>query len=185
MTSLAGKISSYNIFNYLFPGTLFYYIFCTTWKIKIPSENILVDFFILYFIGLLISRTGSLFIQPVIKKFFRFDHCPYCDYIEACQKDEKIELFSEINNTYRTLTSLFVINFFSCLIKMIVYIIGLTYYPFGQVEIFYFLEDNKEALFILLLSAPIAYIFILANQRQAEFLARRIKQVIKCKIITN
>ena len=47
----------------------------------------------------------TVIIEPILKKtnFVKFRDYP--DYINASKKDGKIELLSEVNNTYRTLNS--------------------------------------------------------------------------------
>ena len=68
----------------------------------------MIGLFLYYFIGLIISRIGSLILEPFLKliKFVRF--ADYEDYVMASKSDPKIDLFSEQNNMYRTLCSLFI-----------------------------------------------------------------------------
>jgi hypothetical protein len=108
MKELLDKISSYNIFNYLLPGTLFAAFVERFSDHKFPHGNIVVELFAFYFAGLVISRIGSLVVGPTLQKtkFIRFS--PYGDFIRASTHDPKIELFSEQNNMYRTLCALFV-----------------------------------------------------------------------------
>ena len=54
------KISSYNIFNYLFPGILFVFIANALIGYNLIQENILIGVFLYYFIGMAISRVGSI-----------------------------------------------------------------------------------------------------------------------------
>ena len=96
------KISSYNIFNNLLPGVT--YIFLTAPRVGslIPKDDILLEFFTLYFVGAAISRIGSLAIEPLFKwlKFVRF--LEYSRYVVACRADAKIDTLSETNNMYRS-----------------------------------------------------------------------------------
>src|SRR5262245_29525169 len=102
MKELLDKLSSYNLFNYLLPGTVFVAAAQRISAHTFKDENIVVELFLYYFIGLVISRLGSLILEPVMKKakFVRF--APYRDYISACAKDAKIETLSEQNNSFRT-----------------------------------------------------------------------------------
>ena len=117
MKAIIEKISSYNLFNYLFPGVLYVIILNKITTYNLVQENILIGVFLYYFIGLVISRIGSLVIEPILKKVFEF--AKYSDFINASKQDNKIELFSEINNMYRTLISLFVMLLISKLYKVL------------------------------------------------------------------
>ena len=100
------KISSYNIFNYLLPGILFPYLLKELVGYDLIQDNILIGVFLYYFIGLVISRFGSIFIEPLLKKIKFVKFANYKDFVSASKKDNKIELLSEVNNTYRTLLSM-------------------------------------------------------------------------------
>lgn len=107
MKDLLEKLSSYNIFNYLLPGVVFVAISKSLTKYNFVQEDIVIGVFFYYFIGLVISRIGSIVIEPILKwvKFVNFSE--YRDYIEASNKDKLIEVLSEANNMYRTFLSLF------------------------------------------------------------------------------
>ncbi len=108
MSTLLEKISSYQIVNYLFPGICFVWLSDSLSLFKIPlfTDRIIENFFIYYFIGMLINRIGSLIIEPFLRyiKFILFSK--YEDYIEAEKYDKKISILSEINNNFRSLTSM-------------------------------------------------------------------------------
>lgn len=109
MKELLEKLSSYNIFNYLLPGILFSVIVSEITDIDILQFNIIIGVFVYYFIGLIISRIGSLIIEPILKgiKFVKF--ADYKDFIKVSKQDEKIEVLSESNNMYRTFISMFLL----------------------------------------------------------------------------
>ena len=106
MKDILDKLSSYNIFNYLFPGVLFIVIAKATTDYNFIQENNLLGAFLYYFIGMTISRFGSVIIEPLFKKIRFLKFKEYKDYVHASKKDSKIELLSEVNNTYRTLNSM-------------------------------------------------------------------------------
>lgn len=114
MSDLLDKLSSYNIFNYLLPGALFAVIADAYSSYSFVHEDVLVAAFVYYFLGLVISRIGSIFIEPILIKIGFFEFTDYKKFIEASKIDEKIEVLSEANNMYRTLCSLFftLIGFF-------------------------------------------------------------------------
>ena len=107
MKDILSKLSSYNLFNYLFPGIVFVIAAGKLTHYSLIQQDIVIGVFLYYFIGLVVSRFGSLVIEPILRKtsFLRFAN--YGDFVAASKKDEKLELLSEVNNTYRTLCSLF------------------------------------------------------------------------------
>ncbi|NOU36192.1 MAG: hypothetical protein HOO88_05440 [Kiritimatiellaceae bacterium] len=119
MSELISKLSSYNLFNYLLPGIVFVVLLRKVTGYNMIQENILVGAFFYYFVGMLISRVGSLFVEPVFKwiKFLRF--APYKAFVKAAAADQKIEVLSEVNNTYRTLVAMFVLLLFSMVLNSI------------------------------------------------------------------
>ena len=109
MEKLLEKLSSYNIFNYLLPGIIFSILLEKTTTYKIMHEDIIIQVFLAYFIGLLISRISSVIIEPILKKVKFVKFADYKDFVLASENDNKIELLSESNNMYRVFISLFVV----------------------------------------------------------------------------
>ena len=109
MSELLDKISSYNLFNYLLPGVLFAVISSKLTHYNFLGYEVVVAAFLYYFIGLVVSRFGSLIIEPVFKwtNFVKF--AKYADFVTASNKDPKIDILSEANNMFRTLCSLFLV----------------------------------------------------------------------------
>ncbi|SFU42358.1 hypothetical protein SAMN05216480_10366 [Pustulibacterium marinum] len=158
MTEIINKITSYNLFNYLFPGILFV-IIASKWTIyDFQVENIVLGVFLYYFIGMTISRIGSLWIEKILKKSKVVKFSDYKDFVVCSKKDDKINLFLEINNTYRTLISL---GF--CLI-----IIKLYSELDRAIEI-----PEIYTTFILLIFT--VYLYVLSYQKQTKYINKRIK----------
>ena len=109
------KLSSYNLFNNLLPGTLFVYIVSKLTNFNLLMENNLIGAFFYYFIGIVISRLGTLIVEPVLKKIRFIKFTDYKDYIVVSKKDGKIDILSEQNNMFRTIISLFVFVLLSML----------------------------------------------------------------------
>lgn len=108
MNGIFDKISSYNILNYLLPGTLFA-VMCDAYSsYSFVQDDIFVGVFAYYFIGLVISRVGSLVIEPLLKKVGFLKFADYDKFLAASKVDQKLDELSEANNMYRTLCSLFV-----------------------------------------------------------------------------
>lgn len=109
MSDILDKISSYNIFNYLLPGSLFAIVADTYSSYSLIQEDVLIGIFAYYFVGLVISRIGSLAIEPLLAKVGFLKYADYRDFVSASKADKKIDLLVEVNNMYRTLLSLFVV----------------------------------------------------------------------------
>jgi hypothetical protein len=106
MKELIDKLSSYNILNYLIPGTLFAFIVSQTTTYKLIQTDVFIGILLYYFIGLLISRFGSLIVEPLLIKIKFIRYADYKDFIEAEKKDAKISVMLEANNMYRSLFSM-------------------------------------------------------------------------------
>lgn len=109
------KLSSYNLFNNLFPGILFVYIVSKLTNFNLIMENNLIGAFFYYFVGIVISRFGTLIVEPVLKKIRFIKFADYKDYIVASEKDSKIDILSEQNNMFRTIISLLIFVLLSTL----------------------------------------------------------------------
>ncbi len=106
MKEILDKISSYDLFNNLLPGVLFVAIADKFTNYSFIGNDLIVAAFICYFIGLVISRLGSLIIEPVLKKASFLKFADYKEFVSASKKDTKIDLLSESNNMYRTFCSM-------------------------------------------------------------------------------
>lgn len=78
--------------------------------------NLITALFLYYFIGLIISRIGSLTVEPILKTSKILQFASRKDFVKASESDPKIEILSEQNNMYRTLCSMSII-----LIVLVVY----------------------------------------------------------------
>ena len=108
MNDLLNKLSSYNLFNFLLPGVISAYLIDAITPYRLLPTDFVIGAFVSYFIGMIISRVGSLIVEPLLKHLGVAKFANYPDYIEASKNDEKIVLFSEVNNTYRTILAMFV-----------------------------------------------------------------------------
>ena len=57
--------------------------------------------------GLVISRVGSLVLEPLMRRVSFVKCAPYKDFVSVSARDPKLEILSETNNMYRTLCALF------------------------------------------------------------------------------
>ncbi len=159
MKEIIDKISSYNLFNYLFPGIIFVVLLRRFSTIDLVIENNFLGAFLYYFIGLVISRIGSLILEPLFKKIKLVTFSDYKDFIDASKKDEKIELFSEVNNTYRTIVSLFL-----CLSITVIYDKFISEYL------------TKYGIDIYLITVGLLALFMFSYRKQTSYINKRIEK---------
>lgn len=158
MKEIIEKISSYNIFNYLFPGILFCVLIEYLTNIKIIQDEIVSGFVIYYFIGLIISRVGSILIEPILKSLKIIHFANYREFVTQSKIDQKIELLSEINNMYRTIIACFI-----CVFITKIYV---TFDPTLQ----FFMNVGWILLLLLLI-----VLFTFSFKKQTEFIKTRVE----------
>lgn len=157
MKEIIEKISSYNIFNYLFPGIIFSQLLNVITPYNIIGKDIFTDLFKFYFIGLVISRIGSIIIEPLLRKMKILKFADYSDFINASKTDSKIDLLSEVNNMYRTILSAIALLLLAKL--------------WNTIEINYAI-DTKITL--LLIVAFMGFLFLFSYVKQTNYIKRRI-----------
>ena len=108
MKDLLDKLSSYNIFNYLLPGVLFAVFIDELTPFRIVQKDIVVGVFVYYFLGSIVSRIGSLIVEPLLRKIGFVAFTKYEDFVRASKVDEMIGVLSEANNMYRTICALMI-----------------------------------------------------------------------------
>lgn len=106
MKDLLDKLGSYNIFNYLLPGVLFAVFIEHATSVKLLQINIVIGAFVYYFLGSVISRVGSILVEPALLRFGVITYEPYEEFVRASKIDSKLEVLSEANNMYRTICAL-------------------------------------------------------------------------------
>lgn len=158
MKDIFDKLTSYNIFNYLFPGVLFSILATKFANLNLVFDDLIIGAFVYYFNGLVISRLGSILIEPFLKliRFVKF--ADYKEFIDACKKDSKIEVLSESNNMFRTLISMFISLFLTVGFQKLT-------------NTWEFLKNNQEAIFLSILFL----LFLLSYRKQTNYITKRIK----------
>lgn len=158
MKDILDKLSSYNLFNYLFPGVIFAILASKVTSYNLIQPDIVLGVFVYYFIGLVISRFGSLVIEPSLIRLSILKFADYEAFILASESDGKIETLSEVNNMYRTLCSLFTLVF------------ALKLY-----------EKVKSALPLLrqwdtvILATLLLIMFVLSYIKQTNYISKRVR----------
>ncbi len=161
MKEILDKVTSYNLFNYLLPGVLFAVILGKATSYTLVQNDIIIGAFVYYFAGLVISRVGSLAVEPLLKKinFLRF--APYSDFIKAENIDQKIESLSETNNMYRT----FVAMFFVLLVAKGYELLSARYS---------FMHEH----IVVILVIALFIMFLFSYRKQTSYVRTRVKKVI-------
>ena len=120
---------------------------------------LIVAAFLAYFIGLIVSRFGSLIVEPILKKASFLKFADYADFILASKEDPKIEMLSEANNMYRTFCSMLIL-------LMLLKTSELIEFKYQILK-----NINPYILIILLL-----VMFLYSYKKQTEYIVKRIKE---------
>lgn len=160
--TILNRVSSYNLFNYLLPGTIFCVLMEKMFGLPLLIENLFAAFFFYYFVGLVISRIGSLTIEPVLLKFKFVKFRPYDEFERASKLNNKISILSEQNNTYRSLISLPL-----C--------IGL-YYAGSMIALHFEIAPNVYHVVFLV---AIFVLFLFSYRKQTQYVVKNIKSTLK------
>jgi hypothetical protein len=158
MKEFIDKLSSYNIFNYLLPGLLFAVFAEYLTSYKLIQNDLVVTLFLCYFIGLCVSRLGSLILEPALKSLSFLQFAPYEDFLRCAKDDPKIGTLSEVNNMYRTLCSLFLALSILMLFEFVSEKIGLS--------------SRVSAIVLCIL---LGVLFAWSYRKQTQYITKRIK----------
>lgn len=102
MDDLLAKISSYNVFTNLLPGVVFCFVATNVFGYPLMPDDVVAGVFFYYFVGMIISRVGSLVVEPLLIWMKLVEYADYKDYVAAAKVDEKIPELLETNNMYRS-----------------------------------------------------------------------------------
>lgn len=130
LASLLGRISNYNLLNNLIPGAILCVVFKYLVGYDFLSVGTLELIVIFYFAGMINSRIGSLVLEPLLKKVKWVTFRDHHNFVEAEQKDKKIDSLVEVNNMYRSMIS---VAFTALWVKL--YYVGVEqHWEFGNVS---------------------------------------------------
>ena len=154
METLSSLLSTYELFNNIFPGIIFSYFLSLQNYNIIPNKiDIYEKLFLYYFIGLIISRIGSLFLEPFFRKF-----ADYTKFLKAEEKNNKIAICVRVNNMYRSLIIVFFFNFLYLLYLILQ-------------NNFLFCTLLAKLLFIL----SFFFLFVFSYRKQTEYIRKRVE----------
>ena len=154
MEKVIEKISQYNLFNNLFPGTLFIIIINNMFNLDILEYNILIITVMAYFVGIVLSRIGSLIIEPCIKIKCQ----SYTDYLVAEKNDPMVKQLLQEKNMYRTILALILITLLCKIFQLI------------SLKVKFNMNIIELIIGVLLL-----ILFIFALKKQNKYICQRIK----------
>ncbi|HBN04355.1 MAG TPA: hypothetical protein DD434_01005 [Bacteroidales bacterium] len=126
------------------------------------GNSLVENLFVYYFIGIVVSRFGSVVVEPICKKLKIITFMPYDNFVLASYKDPKVDILSETNNTYRTFLSLFIVYGIFIIWNALI----------------------RDCLFIkrwqnLFLCMALIILFALSYNKQINYINRRIKVTIE------
>ena len=160
LTALFNKFSVYEILNNFLPGLLFYVILKYFIGYDIFVGNDFENVFICYFIGMFISRAGSLWLEKILKFLHFLKFADYKDFVIAEKEDnsKKLTLLSDINNSYRSYTTVFLV---SLIIKLVTIIMKSEY--------------NKADFFIFVVLLVLFILFLFSYKKQTTIVRKRVE----------
>ena len=158
MKAILEKLSAYNIFSYLLTGLLFVSLGERLTSFSLIQRSWIVGIVLYYFIGLVISRVGSLIVKPVLERIGFVKEAPYEDYVEASKSDSKIGILSAQNNLFRTLCAMVMMLMG---LKIGEKVIGIL--PWGA--------DVYDFIFLV----GLFMLFLFSYRKQAQDVVRRVR----------
>lgn len=158
MNDFFNKLSSYNLFNNLLPGILYTILLDHFTVYEVLQENLLINIFLYYFIGLTISRISSISIEPLLKelKFVTFRDYPL--FVKANKEDDKLNILLETSNKFRVLLTM-----------ILLVIISKIFYSINS-KVLNISENTQQYLLLIL----IALIYLFAYRKQTNYITKRI-----------
>jgi len=155
MSELLQKLSTYNIFNYLFPGVVFVILLNRYTGINLAVDDVILGMFLYYFFGLVLSRIGSVFFLAPLKGSKNEQFSDYARFIRASKLDDKIELLSEVNNMHRTI------------IAMLVVLLAIS------------ICNGSVTCLLTTSLLGIVTLFVLSYRKQTSFITKRIDETLR------
>lgn len=157
MADYLDKLSSYDILNNIVPGAAYVFLTKTFGVVAIDTSSIISDLIVFYFIGMVISRFGSIFVEPILLLTRVITHSDYREFIIASAADPKIQTLVESNNQYRSYISLSILIILSYLAS-----VAISAY------------DIQKSTIALIASLLLLALFALSYRKQTAYIRKRI-----------
>ena len=175
LKNITEKISSYNILNNLFPGIVFCHIVDQSTRFSFVHDNIFENLFIYYFVGMIISRIGSIFVEKWLRtikiknkktknKEPLLKFAPYDKYVDASENNTFIKTLSETNNIYRTI------------IAMVILILVVKLYDWFIYDVVQLLGEMGNNLVFVMICLIIIILFVYSYKKQTDYIRNRVEK---------
>ena len=170
--TLLEKASNYNFLNHIIPGSIFCCVYQRMTGHVILGESFVASLVLVYFVGILISRVGSLIVEPLCTfKFWKIGsivkYAQYSDFFKAEKADKKISLLVAWNNMYRTFVAMSGMLLFYRLVARIS----------RNVPCLDWMHRYKIELMLLF----VFVLFIVSFRKQTSYVTRRVEKALETK----
>lgn len=159
MNELINKLSSYDIFTNLVPGSAVLLSMDQIGLTRSSDLDVVPQVLLYYLVGMIISRFSSIVVEPVLKAIGIVKYSEYADYVFACKADPKIERIVESSNMYRSMIGA------SIVVCMIAIFATLPHHTAPY---------TNRCLWIAG-SASLVTLFIISFAKQASFISQRVE----------
>lgn len=156
---LVERLDRYNFITNMLPGAILCMVLEHFVGYKLlPSDEWILSVIVIYFVGIVNSRFGSLVVEPVLRfrDFIKF--APYKDYVKAEKLDHKIAILNADNNAFRSYASVFLLSLLAHIFKTVS-----CYCPF--------FKENESLMLIF----SLLVLFVLAYRKQTEYIRQRVE----------
>lgn len=162
MDKFLEKLSRYHLLTNLIPGVLFLYMLGIFGIYNIDMSDWLRVLFVGYFTGMIISRIGSIAIEPWFQKWKIVKYAPYSDFLKVEKIDGKIQELLGDNNMYRTFVAMFLL---------------LALLEIGHLipVVDEFLHSDAAVIVLML---GLLLMFVLAYRKQTSYIRKRVEKVV-------
>lgn len=158
MNDILAKLSSYDIFVNLVPGALFVFFLSLAGVYTLEPVSVVGELVVYYFLGLVISRIGSVIVEPILKWIGLIQYGNYSDFIRASEKDPKIQILLEASNLFRTVLALVLV----CAVA----------YNWPGLRSAAGLSDWQ---WVMICSVMLSLLFLVSFRKQSNFINRRVR----------
>jgi len=153
---VVGNFSAYDFLTNFVPGVVFASIATVGTRFSFLHPDPIVSVGLFFFFGMVISRVGSLVVQPSLEWIGFLRSGDYKNFLIAEKRDGKVQTMLEVRNLYRsTLTALL----------MLAPMVALFPNPAPSFP--------PMALFVFVLFS--ATVFLFSLQKQSKYLTERIR----------
>ncbi len=162
MSDFVFLLSNFRVVSSLVPGAALCIFINDFLKVNILKDEVILNLFIFYTVGVVVGRVGSIIIEPLFESFGIIDKENYPDYIDAEIKNPKVSTIDEISRFYRSLTTL-----------MMFIIVGIVIeYPMKMYPM-------TNVLVMHIVSVLMLILMIKSYSKQSKYTAKRIKKVLE------